>query len=94
MANEADNCLFCHETILSAFCLIDDRDCENFMASEADSCLFVMKWFIQRVVWLMIVIVRFMASEADNCLFCHETIHSAGWLIDDRDCEVYGQWGR
>ena len=50
MANEAD----WHETILSAFCLIDDRDCENFMASEADSCLFVMKWLIQRVVWLMI----------------------------------------
>ena len=42
MASEADNCLFCHEVIHSAFCLIDDRDCENFMASEADSCLFVM----------------------------------------------------
>ena len=43
LCSEADNCLFCHETILSAFCLIDDRDCENFMASETDSCLFVMK---------------------------------------------------
>ena len=43
MASETDNCLFCRETILPAFCLIDDRDCENFMASEADSCLFVMK---------------------------------------------------
>ena len=29
MASEADNCLFCRETILSAFCLIDDRDCEK-----------------------------------------------------------------
>ena len=43
MASEADSCLFCHETILSAFCLIDDRDCKNFMASEADDCLFGIK---------------------------------------------------
>ena len=43
MTSEADNCLFCREMILSAFCLIDDRDCENFMASEADNSLFGMK---------------------------------------------------
>ena len=43
MASEADNCLSCYETIHSACCLIDDRDCENFMASETDNCLFVMK---------------------------------------------------
>ena len=40
MASEAYNCLFGRETILSAFCLIDDRDCENVMASEAYNCLF------------------------------------------------------
>ena len=40
MANEAYNCLFCHEVIHSGCCLIDDRDSENVMASEADNCLF------------------------------------------------------
>ena len=43
MASEAYNYLFCRETILSAFCLIDDRDCENFIVSEADNSLFGMK---------------------------------------------------
>ena len=28
-----------------------------------------------------------MASEAYNCLFCHEVIHSACGLFDDRDFE-------
>ena len=32
---------FCHEVIHSASCLIDDRDCENVMASEAYNCLFL-----------------------------------------------------
>ena len=43
MATEAYNCLFGRKTILSAFCLIDDRDCENFIASEADDSLLGMK---------------------------------------------------
>ena len=29
MASEAYNCLFCHEVIHSACCLIDGRDCEK-----------------------------------------------------------------
>ena len=49
MASEAYNCLFGRETILSAFCLIDDRDCENFIASEADDSLLGMKSLIQRL---------------------------------------------
>ena len=28
-----------------------------------------------------------MASEAYYCLLCHEVIHAACSLIDDRDCE-------
>ena len=43
VASEAYNCLFGRETILSAFCLIDDRDFENFIASKADNSLFGMK---------------------------------------------------
>ena len=43
MASEAYDCLFGCETILSAFCLIDDRECENFIASEAGNSLFGMK---------------------------------------------------
>ena len=30
---------FCHEVIHLACCLIDDRDCENVMASEVYNCL-------------------------------------------------------
>ena len=29
-----------------------------------------------------------MASEAYNCLLCHEVIHSACCLFDDRDSEI------
>ena len=47
---------------------------------------FVMKWFTQRVVCLMIVTFEnVMTSEAYNCLFCHEVIHSACGVFDDRD---------